>query len=142
MTFFANAGITWPRSEAAQLQRAGYEALAGGADLWRLISILEGRESDRGDAYEEQRVRISCVQQLRRAAEIYSNALDGIGTFQLFCRRCSIIVSATRSCCSSVSDLRIPRRTDKVRRRANLNRAVINRSGNRGLKYHSEIGEA
>lgn len=40
MTFFANAGIKWPNSET-KLREAGGIALAGSADFWRLLSIIE-----------------------------------------------------------------------------------------------------
>lgn len=79
MTFFANAGIKWPNSET-KLREAGGIALAGSADFWRLLSIIEARAAARGGDNEEERLKNNCVQNLRLAVDKYSQCLGDIGT--------------------------------------------------------------
>jgi hypothetical protein len=79
MTFFANAGVKWPPLETG-LRRAGAEALSGGAELWRLLSTIEGRDSDSSDASEdEEKIKVECARSLREAADLYSQSVDKMG---------------------------------------------------------------
>jgi hypothetical protein len=79
MTFFANAGVKWPKVES-ELRDAGTHALAAGAELWRLISKIESRPSDRGTQIaDEDGIRLNCVSTLKEAVEIYSRSLKEIG---------------------------------------------------------------
>lgn len=79
MTFFANAGVSWPKVEA-ELREAGTHALSGGADLWLLLSKIEGWETDNSAApKEEEQIRERCVRQLVHAADTYASTIKTIG---------------------------------------------------------------
>jgi hypothetical protein len=79
MTFFANAGVKWPKVES-ELRDAGTHTLEAGTELWRLISKVEGWPSNRRtEIADEDGIRLNCVRKLREAAEIYSRSLNEIG---------------------------------------------------------------
>jgi len=83
MTFFANAGISWPNVEA-QLREAGTQALDAGAHFWGFISEMERWSSDKDGNFEAaEHLRNICIQQLHEAADIYSNNLKSIGDIPL-----------------------------------------------------------
>jgi hypothetical protein len=80
MTFFANAGGKWP-SVKSQLQQAGTYALSGGSEFWRLLSKVEGRESDYvTTAEDEDTIKNACVKALQQAADTYSRSLESFRT--------------------------------------------------------------
>jgi hypothetical protein len=79
MTFFANAGVKWPKVES-ELRDAGTHALVAGAELWRLIAKIESWPSNRATKIaDEDGIRLSCVRILKEAAEIYSRNIKEIG---------------------------------------------------------------
>jgi hypothetical protein len=79
MTFFANAGVKWPKVEY-ELRNAGTHALEAGAELWRLMSKIEGWPSDRkAEIADEDSIRLHCVRILKDAAEIYFRSIEEIG---------------------------------------------------------------
>jgi hypothetical protein len=83
MTFFANAGISWPNVEA-QLREAGTQALDAGAHFWGFIAAMERWSPDGHEDFEvAEHLRDICIGKLLRAADIYSNNLKSIGDIQV-----------------------------------------------------------
>jgi hypothetical protein len=83
MTFFANAGISWPNVEA-QLREAGTQALDAGANFWAFISEMERWSADEvGDFEGAENLRNTCIKKLYEASDIYSNNLNSIGDIQV-----------------------------------------------------------
>lgn len=75
MTFFANAGVKWPKVQT-ELRKAGTSAMSGGAELWRLFSEIEAWESDhRAGSGEDGETKRKCVNALREAADRYEESL-------------------------------------------------------------------
>ena len=83
MTFFANAGISWPNVEA-QLREAGTLALDAGAHFWGFIAAMERWTPDgREDFKVAEHLRDVCVERLFRAADIYSSNLKSIDDIEV-----------------------------------------------------------
>jgi hypothetical protein len=79
MTFFANAGVKWPTIQS-ELRQAGTYALSGGADLWQLLSEIEGWQSDKVTTHvKEETIKKRCLQELQNAADTYSSGIKTIG---------------------------------------------------------------
>lgn len=74
MTFFANAGVTWPHLDSL-LRDAGRSALEGGTRLWHLFAILEG-EDTRVRREDGVGIKEECVRHLRQAAVLFERSID------------------------------------------------------------------
>jgi len=79
MTFFANAGLKWPKFED-QSRDAGQTAMSAASDIWRLFSILEGiKESPADRPWELKDLQDKSAADLRRASKTYANMAASIG---------------------------------------------------------------
>jgi hypothetical protein len=75
MTFFANSGFKFPDLEQPT-REAGRRTLGAASELWRIFSIIEGREEGRIEP-EPALIR-SCSEALVESASIYRGLLQQI----------------------------------------------------------------
>jgi hypothetical protein len=66
MTFFANAGVSWPSLDD-ETRKAGAKALNAGSLFWKLISDLENNEDI------DQKLKNEVVVELMSASSMYHN---------------------------------------------------------------------